>query len=95
MSALLLFFEYTPCSYTIICSHTCMQLLKDLERIAGSGDFTMEIVSSWNTWAQRIMELKVDSPKSSVRSEILADYDHENPGMYVIIALHACTYTDR
>ena len=68
-----------------------MQLLKDLQRIAGNGDLTMEIVSSWNnTWARRIMELKVDSSKSSVRSQILTDYDHENPGMYLMIALHAC-----
>lgn len=46
------------------------QLLKDLERIAGKSDLTMEIVSSWNnTWAQRIIELRIDSPKSSVRSQ--------------------------
>lgn len=70
-----------------------LQLLKDLERIAGNGDLTMEIVSSWNnTWARRI--IKVDSPKSSVRSQIFTDYDHDNRGMYFIIALHACTYTD-
>ena len=69
-----------------------MQLLKDLQRIAGNGDLTMEIVSSWNnTWARRIMELNVDSPKSSVRSQILTDYDHENPGMYLMIA---CIYID-
>ena len=61
-----------------------MQLLKDLERIAGIDSLIDDIISSWSgTWAQRIMQLKSDGKQTSAKSEIITSYDPENPGMCV------------
>ena len=50
--------------------------------IAGIKGLTLDVTKSWmGTWAPRIMQLKNDG-QNSVRTHILSDYDHENPGMY-------------
>lgn len=58
-----------------------MQLLKDLERIAGKDNLTNDIVSSWSgTWVQRIMQLKSDGKNTPARSDIITSYDPESAG---------------
>ena len=58
-----------------------MQLLKDLERIAGRSHLTEEMTRSWNdTWAPKLMNLKYDGKRTTARHEILMNYDPGNPG---------------
>ena len=49
-----------------------MQLLKDLDRIAGKSNLTEEMTRSWNDiWAPKIMKLKYHGRCTTTQAEIV------------------------